>query len=69
MMHLTPADLIVQGVSKTSGLVAAFNRIGIVRSKLVLQILDELEHIFIIWCYLYVGEDPVFPIKYRLHCT
>ena len=29
----------------------------------------ELEHIFIIWCYLYVGEDPVFPIKYRLHCT
>ena len=22
----------------------------------------EDEHIFIIWCYLYVGEDPVFPI-------
>ena len=35
--------------------------LGIVRSKLVLQILDELEHIFIIWCYLDVGEDSAFP--------
>ena len=51
-------QLMIQGVTKASGLIAALNRIRIRRSRLALQPVDKLEHIFVVRSTLDIGEDP-----------
>ena len=62
-------QLVIKGVAEAAGLVATFNGIGIGRAKPFLQVVDKLNHIFIIRSYLNVCKDSVFSVKYRLHCA
>ena len=62
-------QLMIQGIAEAPGLITALNRIGVRGTQFVFQLVNKLNYIFVIRCYLDVGKDSVFAVKHRFHRT